>query len=108
MKRILPFIFSPLCAFAQNPLVPVLNALIPDVENSEDEVQRRLVLSEHFGTAEINDNAVRLTAEWEYLDGSPGTTHFDFLLFSSSSIQKDAINRSSYRSNERERLNTLF
>ena len=50
MKRILPFIFLPLCAFAQNSVVPVLNVLIPDVENDTDDDQRSVVLADHFGT----------------------------------------------------------
>ena len=81
MKRILPFIFLPLCAFAQNSVVPVLNVLIPDVENDTDDDQRSVVLADHFGTEEIADNAVRLTAEWTLINGTPGTTNFDFLLF---------------------------
>jgi len=71
----------PMSALAQNPVVPVLDALIPDKEKVDDETQWRVVLADHFGTEEINDNAVRFTAEWNYLDGAPGMTHFDFLLF---------------------------
>lgn len=81
MKRILPFIFLPLSAFAQNPVVPVLNVLIPDLENDTDDAQRRVVLADYFGTEEVEDNAVRLTAEWNLIDGTPGTANFDFLLF---------------------------
>jgi len=51
------------------------------MDNSADEAQRTVVLADHFGTEEIADNAVRLTAEWNFLDGSPGVTFFDFLLF---------------------------
>ena len=84
MKRILPFIFFPVSAFAQNPVVPVLNALIPDVENDSDDAQRSMLLADYFGTEEVKDNAVRLTAEWTLINGSPGTTNFDFLLFRNS------------------------
>ena len=84
MKRILPFIFFPVSAFAQNPVVPVLNALIPDVENDSDDAQRSMLLADYFVTEEVKDNAVRLTAEWTLINGSPGTTNFDFLLFRNS------------------------
>lgn len=81
VKRFVPLVCVPVAALAQNPVVPVLNVLIPDKEKAAAEEQFTVVLGDHFGTEEINDNAVRLTAEWKYLDESPGMTHFDFLLF---------------------------
>lgn len=81
MKKILLVSLLPLGALAQNPVVPVLNTLIPDLKICRDDPFRTISLAEHFDTVEINDNAVRLTAEWRDLEGTPGTADFDFLLF---------------------------
>ena len=103
MKRYFPLFLVPLGAFAQEPVVPVLNVLFPDLESAENESQRVIALADYFGTEEINDKAVRLTAEWRNLDGTPGTTNFDFLLFKNRTPITSAnflgyVNRGDYES----------
>lgn len=81
VKRIILVFCFPISLLAQNPVVPVLNTLMPDVVRDAGENQLSIDLSGHFGVEEIQDQAIRLTAEWRYLDGSPGLAYFDFLLF---------------------------
>lgn len=81
MKIITLITFLPLVVLAQNPVVPVLDQLFEDQDKVPGDVAQTFDLNEFFGTEEIRDNAVRLTAEWLYLDGSPGLAEIDFLLF---------------------------
>ncbi len=73
------FLFS--FAMGQNPVVPVLNLLVPDQEVSVGGADLTIDLEEFFGVEEVRDDAVRLTAEWLQLDGTPASTEIDFLLF---------------------------
>lgn len=81
MKIITLIALLPLVVRGQNPVVPVLNALFEDQDKIPGDVTQTFNLNEFFGTEEIRDNAVRLTAEWLYLDGSTGLAEIDFLLF---------------------------
>ena len=67
-------------AGAQEPMVPVLNQLIPDTVLVSG-LEERFVLSEHFDLEAVRDEAVRLTAGWTAIDGTEKTAEIDFLLF---------------------------
>ncbi|MEJ6728345.1 MAG: peptidylprolyl isomerase [Akkermansiaceae bacterium] len=65
---------------AQSPIVPVLKTRIRDYDEVLGESARTVDLTTYFGTEEIRDEAVRLTATYD-LDGTIITSNFDFLLF---------------------------
>jgi cyclophilin family peptidyl-prolyl cis-trans isomerase len=81
VKQLLALTFLPLAVEAQQPMVPVLNQLIPDVVLVAGESGETFTLSEHFGMETVRDEAVRLTAEWTLVDGTVKTADLDFLLF---------------------------
>ena len=81
VKLILSLLVIPTTVWAQNPVLPVLNQLFPDLDKDPGEAEERFVLSDHFGAEEIRDNAVRFTAGWTLLDGTEETAEIDFLLF---------------------------
>ena len=68
-------------ANGQDPMVPVLNQLIPDILVTPGGEREEFLLSDHFGMEEVRDQAVRLRAEWTLIDGSEKTAEIDFLLF---------------------------
>lgn len=80
VRTLLPFIL--LCKFAtgQSLVVPVLEEIITDFEAFENSTDGSLDLALHFGTAEILDEAVRLTATYD-LQGTIVSSNLDFLLF---------------------------
>lgn len=78
-----PFLFLALsagCALAQSLVVPVLKTRVPDFNENLGESSRTVDLTTYFGTEEIGDEAVRLSATYD-LDGTIVTSEFDFLLF---------------------------
>lgn len=81
MKNFALLAFIPFAATAQNPVVPVLNQLVGDQVVGTSGGSTTIALDRFFGTEEILDNAVRLTAEWLAVDGTPGSAEIDFLLF---------------------------
>ncbi|MDB4383356.1 peptidylprolyl isomerase [Akkermansiaceae bacterium] len=81
MRLILSLLTIPTAVLAQNPVLPVLNQLFPDLEKDPGEAEERFSLADHFGAEEIRDNAVRFTAGWTLLDGTEETAEIDFLLF---------------------------
>ena len=81
VRLILSLLLTPTAVWAQNPVLPVLNQLFPDLDKDPGEAEERFVLSDHFGAEEILDTAVRFESGWTLLDGTEETAEIDFLLF---------------------------
>lgn len=67
-------------ALSQSLVVPVLKNRFPDYRESIATGSRTIQLTDFFGTAEILDEAARLTASYD-LNGTEVIANFDFLLF---------------------------
>ena len=81
VKQLFALTILATAAEAQQPMVPVLNQMVPDVVLVAGEDGETFALGDHFGMEEIRDDAVRLMAEWTLLDGTVKTVDIDFLLF---------------------------
>lgn len=81
MRLILSLLIVQTVVWAQNPVIPVLNQLFPDLTKDPGEAEERFSLAGHFGAEEVLETAVRFSAEWTLLDGTEEAAEIDFLLF---------------------------
>ena len=92
LRSSLGLCFLPISALAQDPIVPVLNTLIPDRVEAQPISPITIELANYFGTEPILDELVRLEGNYQDNDGNLVTANLDFLLFS----QRSPITRDNF------------